>query len=275
MNIYHQVHPADFKAYDTQTIRERFLMEKLLLAGEIHMQYSHYDRMVTGGAMPVDTPIDLPGYEALKSQYFLERREMGIVSIADECSVTADGDTYVMPALSCLYLGKGVQKVTFHPAKNGQAKFILFSVPAHATHPSTLMLPHAASPAKMGSAETANERTINKYIHPDGIKSCQLMLGITRFEQGSIWNTMPPHLHDRRMETYVYFNLPEGQKVLHLMGEPSETRHILVENEQGILSPSWSIHSGVGTASYSFIWAMAGENQSFTDMDSVPLKTLY
>lgn len=275
MKIIHQVHPQDFPKYNTQEIRERFLLENLVKTDRIECVYTHYDRMIVGAATPVEQLLELDTYEQLKSENFLDRRELGIVNIAGNGTVTVDGEKFAMEGLDCLYIGKGKKKILFaSDAENDPAKFILFSSPAHQEYPTRLMKPADAMPATVGSLENNNERTINKYIHPDGILSCQLMLGVTHFKKGSIWNTMPPHLHDRRMETYFYFNLPEGQRVMHFMGQPNETRHMLVSNEQAILSPAWSIHCGTATASYSFIWAMAGENMAFTDMDPFPLPTL-
>jgi 4-deoxy-L-threo-5-hexosulose-uronate ketol-isomerase len=275
MKIIHQVHPQDFENYKTQQIREKFLLEKLVQADKIECAYTHYDRMIVGAAHPVTQPVELGTYEQLKSEHFLSRREIGIISIAGKGSITVDGSTHELEKLDCLYIGKGKQQITFTSAdKNNPAKFIFFSCPAHQEHPTRLMKPSEALPAEMGSTDTINHRVINKYIHNDGIKSCQLMLGVTSFKKGSVWNTMPPHLHDRRMEAYFYFDLPEDQRIIHFMGEPKETRHIFLNNEEAIISPSWSIHSGMATSSYSFIWAMAGENVSFADMDAVPVKSL-
>lgn len=274
MKIIHQVHPQDFVKYDTAAIREKFLLENLLNADEINFVYTHYDRMMVGAAMPVGKAIELPTYDAIKTDNFLDRRELGIVNIGATGKVTVDGESFDLDKTDCLYVGMGKKKVSFENGTAGQAKFILFSCGAHKEYPTKMMKASEATPAEMGSGETVNHRTINKYIHADGLQSCQLMLGVTFFKQGSIWNTMPPHLHDRRMEAYFYFDLPESQRVIHFMGEPHETRHLYLNNEQGIVSPSWSIHSGVATAAYSFIWAMAGENYSFTDMDFVDIKTL-
>jgi 4-deoxy-L-threo-5-hexosulose-uronate ketol-isomerase len=271
MRVIHQVHPEDFVKYNTQQIREKFLLDKLVEAGKINCVYTHYDRMVVGAATPSNSPLDLGSYDALKSDNFLDRREMGIINIGATGNVSVDGENFSLDKLDCLYIGKGKTAIQF--AGEG-AKFIFFSCPAHAAHPVQLMKAVDATPAEMGGAETANHRTINKYVHTDGLKSCQLMLGVTNFKAGSIWNTMPPHLHDRRMEAYFYFDLPESQRVIHFMGEPHETRHMFLNNEEAIVSPSWSIHSGVATAAYSFIWAMAGENISFTDMDPVNIKSL-
>ena len=275
MKIIHQVHPEDFSKYNTQQIRDKFLLENLIAEDKIECAYTHYDRMVVGAACPVTSELQLGTYEQLKAEHFLSRREIGIVNIGGNGSISVDGENYDLEKQDCLYIGKGKEKIVFKSAdRSAPAKFIFFSCPAHMEHPTRLMKPAEAMPAAMGSLDNNNERVINKYIHNDGIKSCQLVLGVTNFKKGSIWNTMPPHLHDRRMESYFYFDLPENQRVIHFMGEPEETRHIFLNNEQAILSPSWSIHSGVATANYSFIWAMAGENMVFTDMDAVPVQSL-
>ncbi len=275
MKIIHQVHPEDFKHYDTQQIREKFLLESLVVIDEIRCVYTHYDRMIVGAATPVTKALKLETYDQLKSENFLDRREIGIINISGKGIVEADGQKFEVDKQDCLYLGKGKKDISFSSADtSAPAKFIFFSCPAHAAHPARLMRPAEALPASMGSLDNNNERTINKYIHNDGIQSCQLVLGVTNFAKGSIWNTMPPHLHDRRMEAYFYFDLPENQRVIHFMGQPDQTRHMFVSNEEAILSPAWSIHSGVATANYSFIWAMAGENKEFTDMDPVLANTL-
>ncbi len=275
MKIIHQVHPEDFARYNTQQIRDKFLLETLVQPDRIECAYTHYDRMIVGAAHPVSKALPLETYDQLKADYFLNRREIGIISIGGAGTITVDGETFELEKQDCLYIGRGKQKVVFSSAdKNSPAKFIFFSCPAHQEYPTRLMKPAEALPAELGSLDNNNHRVINKYINNDGIQSCQLVLGVTHFKKGSIWNTMPPHLHDRRMESYFYFDLPEGQRVIHFMGQPHETRHIFLNNEQAILSPAWSIHSGVATASYSFIWAMAGENKEFTDMDAVPVQTL-
>jgi 4-deoxy-L-threo-5-hexosulose-uronate ketol-isomerase len=275
MKIFHQVHPDDFAKYNTQQIREKFLLENLVQPDRIECAYTHYDRMIVGAAHPIDQALQLGTYEQLKSDFFLSRREIGIINIGGNGNVTVDGEKFELEKQDCLYIGKGKQKIVFSSVnKVSPAKFIFFSCPAHQEYPTRSMKPAEALPAELGSLDNNNHRVINKYIHNDGIKSCQLVLGVTNFKKGSIWNTMPPHLHDRRMESYFYFDLPEGQRVIHFMGEPNETRHMFLNNEQAILSPSWSIHSGVATASYSFIWAMAGENMVFTDMDPVAVGSL-
>lgn len=275
MKIIHQVHPEDFVRYNTRQIREKFLLENLVAPDKIECVYTHYDRMIIGAANPVNTRLELETYEQLKSSHFLSRREVGILNIGGNGSVTVDNERFDLEKQDCLYIGKGEKKVVFSSSnKSIPAKFIFFSCPAHAEYPTRLMKPAEALPAELGSLENNNHRVINKYIHLDGIKSCQLVMGVTNFKAGSVWNTMPPHTHDRRMESYFYFDLPEGQRVIHFMGEPNETRHLFLGNEQAILSPAWSIHSGVATANYSFIWAMAGENMVFTDMDPVPATSL-
>jgi 4-deoxy-L-threo-5-hexosulose-uronate ketol-isomerase len=263
------------KRMETRELREAFLMPELLLNGEIRFTYSHYDRMIVGGAVPTQNSISLDTYEPLKAEFFLQRREMGIINIGGMGTVTADGIAYALNKLDCLYLAKGTKAVSFASTEAGEpAKFYVLSAPAHHTYPNMLMKSSDAVPVALGSTVTSNERTIYKYIHEDGIKSCQLVMGLTILKTGSVWNTMPSHTHNRRMEAYLYFDLEADQRVFHLMGTPQETRHLVVANEEAILSPPWSIHSGCGTASYSFIWGMAGENQAFTDMDAIAINEL-
>ena len=275
MKVIHQVHPEDFIRYTTQQIREKFLLQNLVIPGKVECVYSHYDRMIVGAACPAGSPLKLETYDELKAPFFLSRRELGIINIGGEGSISVDGQNYDLQKLDCLYIGKGKETVLFTSRNaSNPARYILFSCPAHQEYPVQLMEPSGAMPAELGSLDNNNHRVINKYIHADGIKSCQLVLGVTTFKQGSIWNTMPPHTHDRRMEAYFYFDLAEGQRIIHFMGEPHETRHMFLNNEEAILSPSWSIHSGVATGNYSFIWAMAGENMAFTDMDAVHIRQL-
>ena len=275
MRTIHPTHPQDFQSYNTQQIRERYLLDKLVQEDKIESIYTHYDRMIIGAANPVNTALSLETDEQLKSDFFLSRREIGIINIAGNGTITVDDIAYNLEKLDCLYIGKGNKKILFaSDDKSNAAKFIFFSCPAHHEYPVQLMKSSNATPAELGSSETANHRVINKYIHLDGLKSCQLVLGVTNFKPGSLWNTMPCHTHERRMESYFYFDIPQNQRVLHLMGEPQETRHLFINNEEAIVSPSWSIHSGVGTSSYSFIWAMAGENMHFTDMDAVNILDL-
>lgn len=225
--------------------------------------------------MPLDSSISLPTFTQLKSEYFLERRELGVINIGGAGNIKADGKTYELSKLDCLYLGKGTQQVQFTSTNSEEpARFFVLSAPAHAVFPSRQMKHSEATAAALGATATANERTIYKYIHEDGIKSNQLVMGFTALKPGSVWNTMPAHTHNRRMEVYLYFDVQEDQRVFHLMGEPQETRHLVLGNGEGVISAPWSIHSGCGTAHYSFIWGMAGENQSFADMDHVAIKDL-
>lgn len=272
MKVLHSVHPEDFKSYQTALIRERFLVDQIVQPDQLNCAYTHYDRMIVGAANPVNNTLELPNYDNLRADYFLERREIGIINVAGAGEVVADGQTYTLNKLDCLYIGKGVKSVTFS-SKNASepAVYFLLSSPAHKTYPTTLMTNEQAVKVKAGSAATANDRTINKYIHLEGIQSCQLVMGLTILNTGSVWNTMPAHTHDRRMECYFYFDLPQGNKIFHYMGEGQETRHILIDNYEAVVSPPWSIHSGSGTASYSFIWGMAGENLDYTDMDALSI----
>lgn len=275
MKILHSVHPDDFKTYQTATIRERFLIDKQMRPDEINCAYTHYDRMIVGFTNPVSKQLELPNYPNLRADYFLERREMGIINVAGDGVITVDGKSFVLKKLDCLYIGKGIKSVTFS-SKDAAAPavFYFLSAPAHATYPTTLLTHADAVKVTLGSAATANYRTINKYIHLEGIQSCQLVMGLTILHEGSVWNTMPPHVHDRRMEAYFYFDVPAGQKIFHYMGEGVETRHITMDNYDAVVSPPWSIHAGSGTASYSFIWGMAGENLDYTDMDPIAITDL-
>lgn len=266
--------PAETRTMNTAQLREHFLVEGLLKPDQVSFTYTHYDRMIAGGVMPVTKTLELGNYEQLKSNFFLERRELGIINIGGEGVVVADGKNYTLNKLDCLYLGRGTKEVSFSSSSNGPAKFYLLSAPAHQTYPTTLMTAAAATPAALGAVATSNERTIYKYIHEDGIKSCQLVMGLTILKEGSVWNTMPSHTHNRRMEVYLYFDVKDGQCVFHMMGTPTETRHLVMSNEDAVISPPWSIHSGCGTSAYSFIWGMAGENQSFADMDAIAIKDL-
>jgi len=275
LKILHSVHPDDFKCYQTALIRERFLIDNLVQADLITCVYTHYDRMIVGTANPVDKTIELENYPNLKANYFLERREIGIINVAGDGEIIADGKSYHLNKLDCLYIGKGVKSVKFSSKNPAQpAVFYILSAPAHAAYPITIMTHAEAAKVYTGDISTANKRTINKYIHMDGIKSCQLVMGLTILHEGSIWNTMPPHTHDRRMEAYFYFDLPVGQKIFHYMGEGDETRHITMNNYEAAVSPPWSIHAGSGTASYSFIWGMAGENLDYTDMDAIAISDI-
>lgn len=267
--------PNEVERMNTAELRSNFLVGNLFKKDKAKFVYSHYDRMVLGGITPKTKTINLSSYETLKSKFFLERRELGIINIGGKGSIIADKKTYSMDKLSCLYLGRGTQKVAFKSSsKSNPAQFFLFSAPAHKKYPNTLFTKEKAAPFTLGSSETSNHRTIYKYIHGDGIKSCQVVMGLTVLQEGSVWNTMPAHTHDRRSEAYLYFDVPKNQGVMHFMGKPQETRHLWIQNNQAVISPPWSIHAGSGTTSYSFIWAMAGENQDFSDMDFIELNDI-
>lgn len=275
MKVIQSVHPDDFKTYQTALIRERFLIDGQVKPDELNCTYTHYDRMIVGFANPVSDKLELPNYPNLRAEYFLERREIGIINVAGDGVITADGISFDLKKLDCLYIGKGTRNVTFE-SRDAQAPavFYMLSAPAHANYPTTLLSHAEAVKVTLGSASTANYRTINKYIHLEGIRSCQLVMGLTILHDGSVWNTMPPHVHDRRMEAYFYFDVPAGQKIFHYMGEGDETRHITIDNYDAVISPPWSIHAGSGTTNYSFIWGMAGENLDYTDMDPIAIPSI-
>ncbi|MCQ0970228.1 5-dehydro-4-deoxy-D-glucuronate isomerase [Paracoccus sp. TK19116] len=266
----HAIHQDHAKGMDTDELRRHFLAEGLFTEGEIRLVYTHYDRFVVGGAVPAGGSLTLDRIEETKTDTFLERREMGIVNIGDAGRVEAGGDGWDMEKGDVLYLGMGSGAVTF----SGHGRFYITSAPAHRTFPSRLITVGEAKEVKMGADETSNKRTIRQFIHPLVMESCQLVLGYTTLEDGSVWNTMPAHVHDRRMEAYLYHGMDEESRVLHLMGEPTQTRHMFVANEQAVISPPWSIHSGAGIGGYTFIWAMAGDNVDYTDMDFCQPKDL-
>ena len=267
--------PRETASLHTAALREHFLIETIFVAGEINLTYTHYDRMIVGGAMPTEAGLVLPCPESLKAKFFLERRELGALNVGGAGRIVVDGTAYELGNQDCLYIGRSSQQVEFQSVDAAMpAKFYLLSAPAHKDYPTTRRTQAEATPVEMGAKETANERTIYKYIYNEGITSCQLVMGLTQLKPGNVWNTMPSHVHDRRMEAYLYFNLPAGQRVLHMLGEPQETRPLWVSNEQAILSPPWSIHTGCGSSAYAFIWGMAGENLEYTDMDAVPLDSL-
>lgn len=259
----------------TQQLRENFLVDGLMQPGKISLVYSHYDRMIIGGVVPAGGSIELPNHPELRATHFLERREMGIINVGGKGTVHAGGQTYELNKLDALYLGKGTTGVSFTSADaKTPAVFYLLSAPAHAVHPNTKYSKEQAAPSQLGAAATANHRTIYKYIHAEGIQSCQLVMGLTVLSEGSVWNTMPAHTHTRRMEVYFYFDVAPEHRVMHFMGEPSETRHLIMANHEAVISAPWSIHSGCGTANYGFIWGMAGENLNYTDMDPAPVTEL-
>lgn len=275
MQIRYESGPREVERMNTSELRADFLVETVFRDDAIELVYTHYDRLIVGGVKPVHKPLLLPTYDALKSDFFLERREVGIINVGGKGKVTTDGTSWELEKLSCLYVGKGTETVQFESLDAADpALFYLLSAPAHKEYPTTLYTKEQAFPMTIGAPETSNHRTVYKYIHADGIDSCQLVMGLTILHNGSIWNTMPPHVHDRRAEIYLYFDVNEHHGVMHFMGKPDETRHMWVRNHQAIISPPWSIHSGAGSASYSFIWGMGGENKDYTDMDFVDLNDL-
>lgn len=272
MRAIQAVHSEDFKHYDTEKIRSRFLLDDLKAINKANFVYAHYDRMITGIIHPGNEQITLGNYDILRSEFFLERREMGIINVGAQGRIEVDGVGYDLEKLDALYLGKGVKDVVFSSTETEDpAIFYALSAPAHQSLPVTHLKHADAFSMTLGSLETSNERRIVRYIHKDGIQGCQLVMGLTILSVGSIWNTIPPHTHDRRMEVYFYFDVDADQRVFHYMGEPQETRHIVVGNHEAVLSPPWSIHAGAGTKNYSFIWGMAGENKDYADMDTIPV----
>ena len=263
--------PAQIPGMTTQQLRDSYLVPEVFAPGEIRLTYTHHDRIVLGGATPAGGVLELGGYPEIRSDYFLEHRELGIVNVGGTGTVTADEEVYELVNGACLYLGRGIREVSF---AGDAAQFYLFSAPAHTSHPAALVSPGEGTVRELGDQVTSNRRTLNQYIHENGIASCQIVMGVTQLHPGSMWNTMPAHTHDRRTECYLYFDVPEDARVIHLLGERQETRHLVVADRQAIISPSWSLHSGVGTAAYSFVWAMAGENQTFDDMDAAPVTDL-
>jgi 4-deoxy-L-threo-5-hexosulose-uronate ketol-isomerase len=275
MQIRFESSRKEVSKMNTDALRENFLVDQIFETNKTRFVYSHYDRVIIGGVTPTTAPLHLPIFDALKSNFFLERREIGIINIGGEGTITAGGKDYDINKLGCLYVGKGVEEVIFASKQSAKpAVYFLLSAPAHLTLPTTLFNKEDAAPVTVGSVETSNQRTIYKYIHMDGIQSCQLVMGLTVLQPGSVWNTMPAHVHDRRMEVYCYFDVPEKHRILHLMGEPDQTRHLVVADREAVISPPWSIHSGCGTSNYSFIWGMAGENKDYTDMDLVAITAL-
>lgn len=279
MDIRYSCNQRDFKRYTTEETRNEFLIENLYVADEVVAVYSHVDRMVTLGCMPVteevsiDKGIDV--WANFGTHYFLERREIGIFNIGGKGTIRADRETFEMNYKDCLYITQGTKRVTFaSDSEENPAKFYMVSAPAHCAYKTTYLPIDKAVKRPLGAMETSNKRTINQFIHPDVLPTCQLSMGMTELEPGSVWNTMPSHTHERRMEVYMYFEVPKDNVVFHMMGEGKETRHIVMQNEQAVISPSWSIHSGAGTSNYTFIWAMGGENQAFDDMDNIPTTEL-
>lgn len=274
MEIRNAANPNDVKHYTTDRLRNDFLIQGLFQPGEIKTIYSHIDRIITGSACPVKS-MTLEAGKEIRASYFLERREMGIINIGPKGTVTVDGTAYELDTKDGLYIGMGSKEIVFSSADSkNPAKFYFNSAPAHKTYPTVLIKPENCIRVELGSLEESNHRVITKYILPGQVESCQLVMGMTSLKPGSVWNTMPCHTHDRRMEVYLYFELPENAVVFHYMGEPTETRHVVMRNEEAIISPSWSIHAASGTQAYTFIWGMVGENQDFDDMDAVAMKDL-
>ncbi len=272
MEVRFQSSPKEVKGMCTEELRTNFLVQQLMVADEIKLVYSHFDRVIIGGVKPVTQKVELPNEAELRADYFLMRREIGIINVGGAGTVEADGVSYELNKLDALYLGMGTKSVSFSSkSKDDAACFFMMSTTAHHAYPNTKMTKEEASPVNLGEIATANKRTIYKYIHADGIKSCQLVMGLTVLAEGSVWNSVPPHTHTRRMEAYFYFDVPEQHRIFHLMGEPQETRHVIMANHEAIISPPWSVHCGPGSTNYGFIWAMAGENYTFTDMDPVAI----
>ncbi len=279
MDIRYSCNQRDFKRYTTEETRKEFLIEKLFVADEVTAVYSHVDRMVTLGVMPVTkaVPIDqgIDVWKNFGTEYFLERRECGVFNVGGAGSITVDGTVYELGYKDCLYITRGAREVIFASSDcAAPAKFYIVSAPAHCSYETRLIKIADAAKRPLGALETSNKRVINQFIHPSVLKTCQLSMGMTVLEPGSVWNTMPAHTHERRMEVYFYFEIPQDNVVFHMMGEGQETRHIVMQNEQAVISPSWSIHAGAGTSNYTFIWAMGGENQAFDDMDTLPTTEL-
>ena len=275
MEIRNAIHPEHAAMFDTADLRDNFLIKELFQPDRIKLVYSYFDRLIVGGLCPLDPSKIYLEEKIIAAPYLLDRRELGVINVGGPGSVEIDGQKVPLDFKDGLYVGMGAKDLTFaSDDRANPAKFYLNSAPAHTHYPTDKVAFEDAEPVELGEAETSNKRTIRKYIHPEGIQSCQLVMGMTTLAPGSVWNTMPVHTHQRRMEAYFYFGMPQDQIVFHFMGEPTETRHIIVRNDEAVLSPSWSIHSGAGTSNYTFIWGMAGENQTFTDMDAVPMSDL-
>lgn len=268
-------HPRDVRRYDTQMLRDDFLIERIFMPGEVALTYSHYDRMIVGGATPTTEPLTLQPFAPTGTSFFLARRELGVINLGGAGHVTVDGERFDLPRQDALYVGLGAREVSFASIDAAEpAKFYLTSAPAHREAPHQIIRKADANTLHLGSSETSNKRTIRQYIMPNTTGTNQLVMGMTALEPGSVWNSMPCHTHTRRMEAYLYFDLDPAHRVFHFMGEPQETRHILVANEQAVIAPNWSVHCGCGTSNYGFVWAMAGDNVEFTDMDPAPVEIL-
>ena len=270
MRIQHLPSPRETATLDTAALRGNFLIEDLFQPGRLNLVEADMDRTIVGGAIPTVAPLSLVGPESMRTPFFCARREIGVINFAGRGTVTVDGTAHTLEKCDCLYIGMGSQEIAFASAEAADpAVFYIVSYPAHATYPVTKVTPAEANRLELGSKEECNERTICQYIHPKGVPSCQLVMGYTEFKPGSVWNTMPAHTHLRRSEVYCYFDVPAAHRVLHMMGQPTETRPLWVADRQVVLSPAWSIHCGCGTAAYRFVWAMGGANQDFADMDKL------
>lgn len=277
MDVRQSIHSDHAKQLDTQGLRREFLIETIFKADDFTITYSHIDRIIVGGIMPVTHAVVLPESlgKAIGVNFFLERRELGMINIGGTAHIEIDGTSYTVENQEALYIGRGAKALSFSSADpKNPAKLYYNCAPAHTSYPTRKVTLAEASPVTIGDAKTSNRRTINKYFVPDVLPTCQLSMGLTKLDEGSLWNTMPCHTHDRRMEVYFYFNMDKDTAVFHMLGEPTETRHILIHNEQAVISPSWSIHSGVGTKAYTFIWGMVGENQTYDDMDHIAVADL-
>lgn len=275
MEVRYSISPNEARRMTTEEMRENFLIQNLFTPGEIKFVYSHVDRIIVGAAVPTTETLTIEGSKELGSDYFLERREMGVINIGGNGVIIVDGQRVEMEAKDGLYIGKETKEVSFESIDPANpAKFYINSAPAHHVYPLRKIGYAEANKRYLGTPEEANVRTLNQYIHPAVCESCQLSMGMTELQSGSLWNTMPSHTHERRMEVYLYFNMEENDVVFHMMGQPQETRHLVMQNEEAVISPSWSIHSGVGTKAYTFIWGMVGENQNFDDMDHIATKDL-
>lgn len=267
--------PEEGKQMDTEQLRKNFLVENLMQDDTVQLIYTHYDRMIIGGAKPVNKTLQLPNHPELRAEYFLERRELGVINVGGPAVLIADKKEFNLNKMDCVYVGKGTSEVKFRSrSRKDPALLYLLSAPAHHKYPNRFMPKEKASPVVLGDASTSNKRTIYKYIHLDGLKSCQLVMGLTVLESGSVWNSVPPHTHTRRMEVYFYFDVPDAQRVFHFMGQPQETRHLVMRNHEAVISAPWSTHFGCGTSNYGFIWGMCGENLMYNDMDPAPVVEL-
>lgn len=274
MNTRFQHSEGETARMNTAELRKNFIVDSIMENDVLSLTYTHYDRMIIGGIMCSDKRTELSCPAELKASYFLERRELGIINVGGKGQVEVDGKKYELDKLDSLYVGKGSKKIMFSGGKEQPAAFYLLSAPAHAVYETRRITKSEASPVELGDNANSNKRTIYKYIHNDGAQSCQLVMGLTILQAGSVWNSVPPHTHTRRMEVYFYFDVPADHRVFHFMGRPQETRHVVLNNHEAVISPPWSVHFGCGTSNYGFIWGMAGENKEFTDMDPAPVKDL-